>query len=72
MSAFDPVMDFFVSDHARRAAQAATDEQIRALRAEAGQAGDAAQVALCDHALAGDDAARVACANVIREASAAR
>lgn len=47
-----------------------TDEQIRALRAEAGAAGDAAQVAICNRALDGSDAARMTCARVIRDAEA--
>ncbi|HET9554378.1 MAG TPA: hypothetical protein VFP50_15555 [Anaeromyxobacteraceae bacterium] len=48
----------------------ATDEQIQALRAEAGAAGDLAQVELCDRALAGDASARVRCARVIADAAA--
>ncbi len=47
-----------------------TDEQIDALRAEAGQAGDVAQVAICDSALDGDDTARAECARVIADAEA--
>lgn len=49
----------------------ATDEQIRTLSTEAGEAGDLEQVALCDNALAGDDEARAECAKAIRAASAA-
>jgi hypothetical protein len=47
-----------------------TMTQIRNLRAEAGEAGDAAQVAMCDRALAGSARARVGCAKVIRAAEA--
>lgn len=47
-----------------------TNEQIDALRTEAGTAGDAAQVALCERALAGDEEAREECARVIAEAAA--
>jgi len=47
-----------------------TDEQIEALRDEAGSAGDNAQVALCDRALDGDDEARAECARVIADAAA--
>lgn len=44
------------------------DSDIEALRQEAGQAGDAEQVTLCDMALAGDDEARAECERVIRQA----
>jgi hypothetical protein len=47
-----------------------TNEQIDALRTEAGTAGDTAQVALCERALAGDEEAREECARVIAEAAA--
>lgn len=47
-----------------------TDEQIEALRSEAGVAGDLAQVAVCDRALDGDEAARRECQRVIDEARA--
>ena len=47
-----------------------TDTQLEALRTEAGQAGDLAQVALCDRALDGDAAALAACARVITYAAA--
>jgi len=47
-----------------------TDEQIKALRDEAGAAGDSEQVVICDRALYGDDAARDECASVIAEAQA--
>lgn len=47
-----------------------TTDQIRQLRTEAGQAGDLSQVALCDKALAGDEAARRECAEVISDAEA--
>jgi len=45
-----------------------TNEQIEALRNEAGQAGDLGQVAVCDAALADDAAARAECARVIADA----
>ena len=44
-----------------------TTEQITALRAEAGAAGDLEQVALCDRALDGDEAAWAACAETISD-----
>lgn len=47
-----------------------TDDQIEALRIEAGQAGDATQVAICQRALDGDAAARAECARVIADAQA--
>lgn len=47
-----------------------TEQQISNLRDEAGQAGDLAQVALCDRALDGDDAAIAECARAISEAQA--
>ena len=47
-----------------------TDDQIDALRTEAGQVGDAAQVAICEQALDGDAAARAECARVIADAQA--
>lgn len=47
-----------------------TDEQIEALRVEAGAAGDTDQVTICDRVLAGDPEARAECARVIREAAA--
>lgn len=43
-----------------------TDEQIEALRDEAGQAGDLEQVSLCREALNGDEQARKACEQAIR------
>lgn len=47
------------------------DELVfRDLRAEAGEAGDLEQVALCDRALAGDAAARRECVEVIENAAA--
>lgn len=49
-----------------------TDEQIDALRDEAGAAGDDAQVAICDRAIAGDDDARAECHRVIAEAQEMR
>lgn len=47
-----------------------TDETIEALRAEAAEAGDMEQVALCDAALDGDEAALDACRRVIADAHA--
>jgi hypothetical protein len=47
-----------------------TNEQIETLRAEAGQAGDLDQVAVCDAALAGDESARRKCVRVISDAEA--
>lgn len=46
------------------------DRKIRALRAEAGAAGDMKQVAVCDNALAGAPTARAACLEVIADAAA--
>lgn len=45
-----------------------TSTDIRALRDEAGQAGDSEQVALCERALDGSDEAREECERVITEA----
>jgi len=58
-----------------RVAQILTDEltftaRVRQLWTEAGQAGDMAQVRLCQQALAGDQDAREACAIVLAEAEA--
>jgi len=50
----------------------ATDEQIETLRAEAGVAGDAEMVSICDAALDGHAQARIECARVIAEAQAQR
>ena len=47
-----------------------TTEQIEALRNEAGEAGDMAQVAICDRALDGDESAIAACGDVIADAAA--
>lgn len=47
-----------------------TDQQIRALRTEAGAAGDMAQVQLCTDALAGVYSARALCAEAITAARA--
>jgi hypothetical protein len=47
-----------------------TDAQIAALRDEAGQAGDDAQVKICTAALDGDTAARSECERVIADATA--
>jgi hypothetical protein len=46
------------------------DEHIEQLRTEAGAAGDLAQVAICDRALAGDAEAIDECQRVIDEARA--
>ena len=43
-----------------------TDSQIRALRSEAGAAGDMDQVSLCDEALDGDEGAREKCADALK------
>lgn len=48
-----------------------TDEAIRALRNEAAEAGDTAQVGLCDRALLGDAASRTRCERAICAAWAA-
>lgn len=47
-----------------------TDEQIHALSTEAAEAGDIAQVAICDRALSGDETARAECSRVIAAAEA--
>ena len=47
-----------------------TDEQIIALREEAGNAGDTEMVAICNRAMAGSQRARKECARVITEAAA--
>ena len=47
-----------------------TVEQVKALRDEAGQAGDTAQVEICDAALEGDGTAWATCENVIADAAA--
>jgi hypothetical protein len=46
-----------------------TDEQIEALRQEAGLAGDTEQVTICDAAVTGDAYARLVCQKVIAEAA---
>ena len=45
-------------------------DRLRALRAEALQAGDREQAALCDRALAGAEDAQQACAEVMAEREA--
>ena len=50
----------------------ATDEQIEALRTEAGQAGDLDMVAICDRALDGDNDARWQVREVLDAAAAMR
>jgi hypothetical protein len=47
-----------------------TDEQIARLMTEAGEAGDLAQVELCESALRGDATARALCETAIRDAEA--
>lgn len=47
-----------------------TTTQIEALRNNAAEAGDLDQVAVCDRALAGDDAAIAECVRVITDAEA--
>lgn len=42
-----------------------TDRDIRALRDEAAEAGNEAQIQLCDRALGGDQRARARCERVI-------
>ena len=46
-----------------------TNAQILALSTEAATAGDLDMVAICTRALAGDEAARAACQEVIEEAA---
>jgi len=47
-----------------------SNEQIKALRKEAGAAGDYEMVEVCDRALAGDDAAIAECEKIIADAKA--
>jgi hypothetical protein len=47
-----------------------TDDQIKALRIEAGAAGDARMIVICIQALDGDIKARAKCARVIADAAA--
>lgn len=47
-----------------------SDEQIEALRRDAGEAGDLEMVAICDRALEGDEAAQARCAEAISDARA--
>lgn len=49
-----------------------SDDQLRALRAEAAAAGDRRQVEICDDALAGDLQSKARCQRVIAEAQAQR
>lgn len=49
--------------------QEITKAQIEKLSAEAGQAGDMEQVAICDKALEGDAASVAECARVIADAA---
>lgn len=46
------------------------DTTIETLRTEAAEAGDLAQVAICERALAGNESARLECERVIRDARA--
>lgn len=59
-----------IVDAHRTTADTITNEQITALRREAGAAGDTAMVAVCDRALAGSARARRECARVIADAEA--
>lgn len=45
-----------------------SDDEVEALKAAAGQAGDMHQVSLCEMALAGDSGARWSCAEAILDA----
>ena len=56
------------TDDERECLLRAADDRIAALRTESAIAGDREQVALCDRALNGDEAARDECARVIAEA----
>jgi hypothetical protein len=49
-----------------------TDDQIERLQQEAAQAGDSAQVAICERAMTGDDDARRECQRVVADAAAQR
>ncbi|HEU4727710.1 MAG TPA: hypothetical protein VFT22_07470 [Kofleriaceae bacterium] len=51
-------------------ADTVTDQQLRKLRDNAGEAGDLEQVALCNAALDGDAKSRQACADAINNARA--
>ena len=51
-------------------AETITDDQIQQLSDEAAQAGDGAQVDICERALGGDDEARASCAEAINDARA--
>ena len=50
-----------------RREESLTDREIERLQQDAGQAGDMKQVAICERALQGDHAARLACADVIAD-----
>lgn len=56
--------------HTMEAMMTTTTTAIEQLRTEAGEAGDLAQVALCDRALAGEAAAIAECLAVIAAAAA--
>lgn len=58
------------ASHGRDTAVRVSPAQIRALRTEAGAAGDSAQAAICTRALDGDADARRECARVIADAAA--
>lgn len=57
------------ADDERECLLRAADDRIAALRTESAIAGDREQVALCDRALNGDEAARDECARVLAEAT---
>mgnify|MGYP006921368559 CR=1 FL=1 len=63
-------MTYRADGSAHDTADLVSDEQIEALRREASEAGDAAQVAACNKALDGDAEARRECARVIQAARA--
>lgn len=54
--------------NARLAAAYITQDEITALRVDAGAHGDAALVATCNRALRGNSAARRTCAKILRDA----
>jgi hypothetical protein len=55
---------------ATRNTETLTDAMIKALRAEAGAAGDMETVGFCDAAEYGDEEARIECADMISKARA--
>jgi len=64
----DDVIDYLREQ--RDEALSDLDDEIEELRDEAARVGDVDQVAICDRALDGDEAARVECARVIAHAAA--